>query len=105
MMSGCYDCGLDYEDDGWIEAIIPDQIWNEISPTNDHGGLLCITCISRRLVKKGYKTAQIPVELSGVEPLRNITENERYERLENKYGKLVDHYELLYDQINNKDKT
>jgi len=67
-MAGCYECGLDYQDPGWIEAIIPDKIWNEISPTGDQAGLLCITCISRRLVKKGYK--RVPVWLSGMEPLR-----------------------------------
>jgi len=67
-MGGCYDCGLDYQDPGWIEAIVPDKIWNEISPTGDQAGLLCITCISRRLVEKGYK--RVPVWLTGIEPLR-----------------------------------
>ena len=67
---GCYDCDLDYEDPGWIEAIIPDKVWNEISPTGDQGGLLCITCISRRLRKKGYK--KIPVWLCGTEPLKTV---------------------------------
>ena len=51
-MAKCYDCGLNYEDPGWIEAVIPDKVWNEISPTGDQGGILCITCISRRLIKK-----------------------------------------------------
>lgn len=64
---GCYDCGLDYQDDGWVEAIIPDKVWNEISPKNNQGGILCITCISRRLKRKGYKN--IPVWLCGTEPL------------------------------------
>ena len=69
-MAKCYDCGLEYGDPGWIEAVIPDKVWNEISPTGDQGGILCITCISRRLVKKGYKN--IPVFLCGIEPLRPI---------------------------------
>lgn len=65
--SGCYDCGLDYQDDGWIEAIIPDKIWNRISPTKDQSGILCITCISRRLKKAGYK--KVPIWFCGTEPL------------------------------------
>ena len=76
-MAGCYDCGLNYEDPGWIEAIIPDKVWDEISPTGDQGGILCITCISRRLVEKGYKN--IPVWLCGIEPLRPILYGEREE--------------------------
>ena len=74
-MARCYDCGLDYQDPGWIEAIIPDQVWNDISPTKDQGGILCITCISRRLVKGGYK--KVPVWLLGTEPLRPAGEAER----------------------------
>jgi len=69
-MAKCYDCGLDYEGNGWIEAVIPDKVWNDISPSGDQGGLLCITCIARRLVEKGYK--RVPVWLCGIEPLRPI---------------------------------
>jgi len=69
-MGGCYECGLDYQDPGWIEAIIPDKIWNEISPTGDQAGLLCITCISRRLIKKGYKN--VPVWLQGTEAIKSV---------------------------------
>ena len=68
-MSGCYDCGLSYQDPGWIEAIIPDNVWDFISPTKNQGGLLCITCISRRLSRLGI--GRIPVWLCGTEPLRS----------------------------------
>ena len=67
-MAKCYDCGLNYQDSGWIEAIIPDKVWNDISPTGDEGGILCITCIARRLVSRGYR--RVPVWLCGTEPLR-----------------------------------
>ena len=67
-MSGCYDCGLDYQDIGWIEAIIPDKVWDFISPTGDSGGILCITCISRRLAENGL--SRIPVWFCGIEPLK-----------------------------------
>ena len=70
-MSGCYDCGLDYGGDSWIEAVIPDKVWNDIRPEGcaEGCGLLCITCISRRLTEKGYKE-EVPVWLCGTEPLK-----------------------------------
>lgn len=48
----CYDCQLAYEDDGFQDLIIPDWAWREIMP---EGGLLCPTCICRRLSKAGIK--------------------------------------------------
>ena len=71
-MAGCYDCKLEYGGNGWIEAIIPDKIWNKISPikSNKQGGLLCITCISKRLKLAGFK--DVPIWLCGTEPLRVI---------------------------------
>lgn len=69
-VSGCYDCGLEYGKDRWIEAIIPDKVWNDISPTGGHGGLLCISCISKRLIKKGYK--DVPVWLCGTEAIKSV---------------------------------
>ena len=71
--ASCYDCGLDYGGNGWIEAIIPDKVWNVISPTHDQNGILCITCIARRLNTMGYKN--IPVWFRGTEPLRPIYGN------------------------------
>lgn len=69
---GCYDCGQDYdENEGWIESVIPDLIWQEITPTaydNPQGGILCISCIAKRLKQKGY--GGVPVWLCGCEPLR-----------------------------------
>ena len=76
----CYDCGLDYGDPGWVEAVIPDKVWNEISPTGNQGGILCITCISRRLVKKGFKN--VPVWICGTEPLRPILCGDREDEVQ-----------------------
>ena len=72
-MSGCYDCGLDMSGPAWIEAIIPDKIWNIIRPNGcgEGCGLLCITCISRRLNERGLK--DIPVWLCGMEPLKAMS--------------------------------
>jgi hypothetical protein len=63
----CDDCGLIYGSSGWIEAIVPADIWAIISPTKNEGGLLCITCIAARCVAAGLKN--VPVKLSGTEPL------------------------------------
>ena len=66
----CNDCGLIYGSDGWIEAVIPDKIWNKIKPTKcaNDCGILCISCIARRLKILGYK--DVPVFLLGTEPLK-----------------------------------
>ncbi len=63
----CADCKTPYGKEGWIEAIVPDKVWEFISPTRSGGGLLCINCISKRLAKYGLR--RIPVWLCGMEPL------------------------------------
>jgi hypothetical protein len=72
---GCYDCGLVYGEPGWVEAVIPDAIWNEIRPENasEGGGILCITCICRRLKKAGYD--KVPCFLCGTEPIIALPED------------------------------
>jgi len=69
----CYDCGLEYGSVGWIEAIIPDKVWDMIRPEGSGKGcgILCINCISRRLARKGLK--KIPVWLCGTEPLEAVS--------------------------------
>lgn len=71
----CYDCGLQYGGDAWVEAIIPDKIWNKIRPTEckKDCGILCISCITRRLNILGYK--DVPVWLCGTEPLKIISDD------------------------------
>lgn len=68
--AACYDCGLAYGDTGWIEAIIPDRVWDRIRPegSSPGGGILCVTCIARRLERLGLKG--VPVWLCGTEPIR-----------------------------------
>lgn len=65
----CYDCGLEYGGDGWIETIIPNFYWNLIRPEGCglECGILCISCIAQRLNKLGIK--KVPVWLVGTEPL------------------------------------
>jgi hypothetical protein len=63
----CADCGLPYGDPGWVDAVIPDDAWREISPTGDLGGVLCITCMARRLTVAGR---HVPVHIDSG-PLSN----------------------------------
>ena len=52
-IAACFDCGLSYGDDGWADFIVLDEVWLQISPTNSKDGLLCVTCMTRRMVKLG----------------------------------------------------
>ena len=69
MHAHCYDCGIMYGGNSWVEAVIPDKVWNKIKPTGcqDGCGILCISCIARRLRILGIK--EVPVWLCGTEPL------------------------------------
>jgi hypothetical protein len=68
----CYDCHKPYGDADWIEAIVPDRVWNRIRPEGcDEGcGLLCVGCISRRLRALLPDGSKVPVWLCGTEALR-----------------------------------
>lgn len=47
---GCVDCHRQYGDAfGFPDLIIPDAAWAKISPTGHGGGLLCPSCICKRL--------------------------------------------------------
>lgn len=73
LKARCFDCGFLYEDPAYIETSIPDKVWDIIRPADaDPGcGILCINCISKRLVKHGLK--DVPVWFCGIEPLRAIS--------------------------------
>lgn len=52
----CYDCGLKYDNDAWIEAVVSDDVWEIINPTFHEGaGLLCINCIAQRCIEAGLE--------------------------------------------------
>ena len=70
----CYDCGQLYRSPGWIEVIVPDDVWEIINPTYHEGaGLLCIQCIAYRCVEAGL--TEVPVRFTaGV--LTNDTKGE-----------------------------
>jgi hypothetical protein len=51
----CADCGLDYEDPGFSDLLIPDEAFRVISPDGEGHGLLCPTCMCRRAAKAGLE--------------------------------------------------
>lgn len=52
----CEDCNRPYGDEhGFPDLIIPYDAWKQISPRGDDGGLLCPSCICRRLHDKGIR--------------------------------------------------
>lgn len=56
-MACCYECGRDYgADTGFPDLIIEKEAWRAISQTGDDGGLLCPSCICRRLQEAGITT-------------------------------------------------
>ena len=48
----CYDCRMKY--DQFPDMVIPDDLWETISPSCEEGGLLCPTCIANRLSYLGF---------------------------------------------------
>lgn len=52
----CHDCDRPYGDEhGFPDLLIPHDIWRQISPTGDQGGLLCPSCICKRLHDAGIR--------------------------------------------------
>jgi len=54
----CYGCGRPYGDEyGFPDLVVPNEIWGQISPTHDEGGLLCPSCICKRAYDAGIINA------------------------------------------------
>jgi hypothetical protein len=57
MQGCCFDCGRRYGDEyGFPDLVVPNDVWLLISPTSTEGGLLCPSCICRRLHLAGIQT-------------------------------------------------
>ena len=57
MSDGCADCGRPYgSENGFPDLVIENKAWRKISPTGDGGGLLCPSCICKRLAERGIGT-------------------------------------------------
>jgi hypothetical protein len=53
-LSACHDCSRPYGDEhGFPDLLIPDAEWRKISPNGDGPGLLCPSCICKRLYDAG----------------------------------------------------
>lgn len=56
----CYDCGLPYGSDGWVDVVINDADWELINPSlHKGGGLLCFNCMMRRFAEIGKEDIKI----------------------------------------------
>ena len=52
----CYDCGRPYgEEHGFPDLVIPSWAWKIISPKGNEGGLLCPSCLCKRLYRAKIK--------------------------------------------------
>lgn len=60
-MPTCNDCGLMYGSSAWADVVVPDDIWKQISPSGDEGGLLCFNCMVRRLVALGLENVPFQI--------------------------------------------
>lgn len=77
-MAECFDCGMEYGGEDWIDTVLPNEQWKMIFP--EHDGLLCSNCIIKRASKldniiiakmtlvfaKDYKQQEVVI-LSGIE--------------------------------------
>lgn len=61
MNLACNDCGFPYGGPGWCDCVIPNDTWKLISPTHDEGGILCFTCIAKRLETLGIDNVPLMV--------------------------------------------
>lgn len=55
MACACYDCHLAYDDPGFADLVVPNDVWLLVSPTGHEGGLLCPTCLVRRAERLGIR--------------------------------------------------
>ena len=56
LRTDCVDCGRNYGDEyGFPDLVLPNDTWAAISPTGDEGGMLCPSCICKRLVDRGFE--------------------------------------------------
>lgn len=45
----CFDCGMPYGTEDWVDIVLPNEQWDMIFP--EHDGLLCPNCIMKRASK------------------------------------------------------
>lgn len=61
--TGCYECGREYGNEhGFPDLIVPDEVWDTISPTGDAGGLLCPSCMCKKALQCGLENVRATFE-------------------------------------------
>lgn len=59
MNATCHDCARPYGDEhGFPDLVVPDDVWLAISPDGDFGGLLCPSCICKRVHALGIGSVE-----------------------------------------------
>ncbi len=62
--AGCSDCGTPYGERGWVDAVVSDAVWAEISGGYKEA-ILCLHCMTQRAEKLGYgPNNQIPLKIA-----------------------------------------
>lgn len=70
MSASCHDCERPYgHEHGFPDLIVPFWVWKQVSPSGDEGGLLCPSCICKRLHAAGITCEG--AFMSG--PIRSVT--------------------------------
>ena len=97
--TGCDDCGRPYGDEhGFPDFVIPNYIWRRISPSCDEGGLLCPSCICKRLHDAGITNVEAAFMSGPIQSVTRSTMNalrmaenlqERLDRMEYQHRDLV----------------
>jgi hypothetical protein len=78
----CEDCRRLYGDEyGFPDLIIPYDAWEQITSSGDEGGLLCPSCICKRLHDKGIRCEG--AFMSGPVISVSYSEMNLYRRIEN----------------------
>lgn len=50
----CFHCSRPYGDKhGFPDLLVPNEVWEKISPKKNEGGLLCPSCICKRVYDLG----------------------------------------------------
>ena len=73
----CYDCGRKYGGQGWVDAVVADEVWEQIKPEVvadvEAAGLLCFCCMAKRCEARGLSKVEValmsgPFVLSASKP-------------------------------------
>lgn len=74
----CEDCGWGYEEPGFTDLVLPNDIWAKVAPTN---AILCPNCICKRLDKAEVIVTRLSAHFRNADILvKSTTEQDYQER-------------------------